>query len=272
MPQHPAVADGAIDPFVKYLNERGYQPILVAVGGLLPPMVCILDPKQKRFEFRYELKDVLLPGAKAPEAKEVAAIDMQKEKVTEANGKLSIGFMGKVAAFFCMEGPKVDLAADMDKGATFNFSNVTCKAVLLGLCTDALNESLNEAKIPNDDDMKAGLVHIAYDFLYSSSLTREYNDNKGFAGEAGGAVPQAVSLGLAAHYKNKNGELEKYDEAKHPLHMPVAIAFKVAQMQYTPKGITLKGVLTDAEGLGEREEDDPYLAAPQAVIDFMREE
>ena len=269
MPQHQGVLGDTPDPFVKYLNERGYQPIVVAKGGIFPPMICILDAKRKRYEFRYKLEDVLLPGARPLEVNEGAVVDMEKEKVAKQGGELSVGFMSKIAALFGAGNAKIDVAGDVNKGATFNFQNVISKFVLLGPCADVLTKYVDKNKVPDDDDMRAGNVHVAYDFLYAGSLERHYaNDWNAKAGVEGG-VPEALSFKLAGHVENKNGEAEKFDQAKHQNPQRVAFAFKVAQMKYTPGGVTLKGSDEPGEGFNQFEGKHPYyLFDPQAVIEF----
>lgn len=258
------------DSFVRYLNDRGYQPIVVPTGSFLPPMVCILDPDRGHYEFRYKLKDALLAGAQELEIIEGPAVDLEKEKVTKAGGEISISFMQKLAAMFGIAGaPELDVSADIDKGATFNFQNVTSKSVLLGPIQDLLAAQVDKTKIPDDEDMAAGNVHVAYAFLYASALERTYSDNFGAKAKVGAEVADVASFKIAGHVEKTNGESQKFDQKTHTNPQPVAFAFKVAQLKYTAIGVTLKGVETPGEGYEEFEgEPEPYLFDTQVVIDF----
>ena len=133
------------DRFIRYLNDRGYQPILVPRGGIVPPMVCLLDSERGRYEFRNKLANLLTRPAPGLDFTEAPAPEFNQAKISKSGGQVSIGFLQSIGKVF--GAPKLDVSAEADRNNTFNFQDVIVRSVLTGPIESALQSGVKPEKL-----------------------------------------------------------------------------------------------------------------------------
>jgi hypothetical protein len=261
------------DKFIRHLNVRGYQPILVPHARLLPPMVCLLDRERGRYEFRNELAKLLPRPAPELDFTEAKAPEFSQAKISSKGGKVSVGFLASFCSMFGLGASKINVSAEADNNNSFNFQNVIVRSVLTGPIESALQSGVKPEKLGDKDDFAAGRVHIAYDFLYARKfeMLRGANVKGEFGAGADGGAVGTVAVDLHAGGKDAGNETYGKGDTAAAEPEPAAFAFRVAQVSYDEK--TKRYKVRDAEprGAGESEAGRPerkYLYDTGQVFSF----
>jgi hypothetical protein len=251
------------DRFIRYLNDRGYQPILVPRGGIVPPMVCLLDSERGRYEFRNKLANLLTRPAPGLDFTEAPAPEFNQAKISKSGGQVSIGFLQSIGKVF--GAPKLDVSAEADRNNTFNFQDVIVRSVLTGPIESALQSGVKPEKLGDNDDFAAGRVHIAYDFLYARKIEMSRGTSAKGEGAASADGGPAATFKIGVHAAGTDVDNTKYDNE------PAAFAFRVAQVSYDDKAKRYRVRDVEPRGSGESEAGGPeerYVYETGQVLKF----
>jgi hypothetical protein len=252
------------DPLIKYLNQRGYMPIVLPRGGLMPPTLYSLEGNRyvlirslaSLVDKRADLKRVLQTTAwPTPELeKEIAALHA---------GKASIGFLGKILARLGIGGdPRIEAALDAGDDTRFKFEGVELRSVEPGLVLDVIR------KLPQADFGDAALashkLHIAYEYLYARKVSIGTGDVLDGSFKAGGKIAEVAEIGVSVQGKRTRAELTSYNGGE-----PVAFAFKVGRLLRSKGAYGFEWQVQPGFGLAPEEEGPkPYLSRTGQVYEI----
>jgi hypothetical protein len=225
------------DEFIKFLNSKGYMPILVQRVGLLPPTIYRLEGTQyirqadlvDWVEGRPDLKELLKSTPRD-------ANDFGKEMAAKKAGKISLGLTDQVISFFNKAfTAKLEAAADAGDDVKFSFKDCEVREVLPDKIMSVLNE-LPSKRFGAALGQKK--VHIACEYLYARQVDISIGNKSGGSlnvGVEGGGVGK---FGAEGEAKTTGGETASYGLGKGK--EPVAIAFRVARVTFDNKKYDLE--------------------------------
>jgi len=247
------------DEFIKYLNSKGYMPILVPRVGLLPPTIYRLEGERyirqadlvAWLEGRPDLKALLKTTPRD-------ATDLTKQMAAKKGGKTSFSLLDKIISFFgSAVAPKLEAAADAGDDVKFSFKDCQVREVVPDTVITVLNA------VPSKKfgaALNAKKVHIACEYLYARQV--EISVGKTFTGSInlGVDAPGVGRFDAEAHANSTGGESASYgsDGSKDP----VAIAFRVARVTFENKKYELEWDGPPGTGLLPRQgaPKKPYLS------------
>ena len=220
------------DRMVEFLNHRGYQPITMPRGGVMPPTLY------KSRGAGYQLTgDLAARLSGHPEA--IASLkstpqpvmNLSKDLDAEAGGELSLTLFQKLMARLGLAG-SVGAKANLNIGndVQFKFEDVTSRFVAPDTILAAV------AKLPSTafGDLQADPVYIAYEYLYArraSMAVGKSHDGSAEVSFDGGDLGSAKAGG---HSKSTAGEKGNFDGGGNA--QAVAFAFAIGRLTYRDGG------------------------------------
>lgn len=243
------------DPLIAELNQDGYQATWIVQTGLVPPDVYSLEqlPSGRRLLRRGALSHYLPAAAALPLSRGLGP-DIQHHRTSQHK-------YGAVFQFFRSilrrdAGANLDFATGSD--LTFQFTGVTYARIEVA-ALDALLPNLALPSIP-DDDIAAGRIHIAYEYLYATSVVMTRADNKAFDGDVTAKLPQTVDANLRTKIV-----VDNHTQLTLSSIDPIAFAYKAGQLQRNAGRWHLR--LTASLRDGVTPSKAPYLPAEDEVLE-----
>jgi hypothetical protein len=183
-----------IDALVTELNRLGYQPAWLPQTGLVPADVYeLVRGGTARLARRGPLHH-FLPAARrlAPTGGRTADIEHHqstKKRMTAASEflKRALGYLGVSSI------PKLDLRFTGGDELSFAFGDVTYQRVDPA-AIDPILQQLETLGIP-EDQVHRGRVHIAYEYLYASSVRVRRADHQAFETNVEGKIGEFIDVG-----------------------------------------------------------------------------
>ena len=213
------------DPFMRFMNGKGYMPIVHPKSGVSPPVVLTLKGDQY-FDTR-EIVELLTSRKLSTDGLVVdyqAAADFEKDLSNNQSGKVSIGFLGNILSKLGIGGdPKVAAHANHGDQTKYCFQGVSIKSVSPGLIRDRIHDLK-----PDDfdsDDLRNGNVYIAYQYVYAKKLIVGTGDNLAAGFDASVDIHNAAKIEVSA-----GGDRVRIDMASFNGEEPVAFGFKAGQL------------------------------------------
>jgi hypothetical protein len=182
------------DALVSLLNRSGYQAIILPRTGLVPPdLYTYVKPTLRR---RGPLSDYVdtsdlivnsgrlsnIEGQQTGGKRFSAAVDLLKSALEV----LGIG-----------SAPKIDLKFTGADSFVFSFANVT----YLSVDPTRIDKLLKTFKVPRaigEEAIEAGALHIAYEYVYSTTLQMRRSDNREFETNISGKVGEFIDADVGA--------------------------------------------------------------------------
>ncbi len=213
----------------RFFNGLGYQNILVGQSDLVPPDIYVLSGGT--YERYGALRNYLSSPEDIPDPVEAAAPDFAQADLRARNGTVSFSFLKEVLKIFGVNGSAEASAAGESSGVEqMQLRDVTIKRNDVGAIEAALNRGFRSSEI-GLDRIDGGLVHVAYEYLYSRSLTVDRSD--GSSGEVKlGANVQAIADASV----KVSGEGKGSSNTKYANDRPAAIAFKTGKLVKVESG------------------------------------
>jgi hypothetical protein len=252
------------DRLVKWLSERGYQPVLLPETGMEPPDLYVFQ--DHRLRYWDKLKNYL-PGRVAPPAINDSQLsDIQLVQTTQKNLAGTLSFIGNALRKLGIEsGPNMDLSFAGTGELTFSLVGVTCKEVGLVEITK-LVKNLKQNLLP-EGYLEKGVIHIAYKYAYAQKLEMKRVDSGKFQGNITGVqVEQLMNIKTSGSVEVKNGDSLIFDSKGST---PAAFAYKAARLRVAGDGFdVLPEDMKHLSGGDEKvlSESKFYLPAPEFVL------
>ncbi|TCA08573.1 hypothetical protein [Rhizobium leguminosarum] len=224
------------DVLFRFFNDRGYQNIVVAQSDLEPPDLYVLvDGFYERYG---SLKDYLASPTDIP-AVEAAAPDFSQASVKARNGTLSFSFLKEILRIFGVDGSASASAAGDSSGVEqMRLKEVTIRRADIGAIESALNQGFRSSEI-GLDRIEAGLVRVAYEYVYSRSISVDRTDGTSGELKLGANVEAIADAKLEVTGKGNISGTTEYAKDR-----PAAIAFKTGKVVRTDSGwriVTVRG-------------------------------
>jgi hypothetical protein len=252
------------DRLVRWLNERGYQPVLLPETRMEPPDLYVYQ--QHRLRYWDQLKKYLPAGAPLPAAKDSQLSDIHLVQTTQKTLDGTLGFIGNALRKLGIEsGPNMDLSFAGTGELTFSIVGVTCKEVSLAEITE-LVKILKQELLPQDY-LRSGVLHIAYKYAYAQKLEMKRADGGKFYGNITGIqVEELMKIKASGSVEVKNGDSLVFDSNGKE---SVAFAYKAARLRSAGDGFdVLPEDMKHLTGGDENilSESQFYLPAPEVVL------
>lgn len=251
------------EALLSFFTARGYQPILAARSNLSPPDIYFLESdRYKRFG---ALDQALSSQAVLPTPSEGVVSELENIDTRSKDAQLSLVFFKSLIERFGLSGsPSITAKGALKGDEILRFQGVTVRTVDPLAIEKALNAGLEIDKL-GSDRIATGVVHIAYEYLYSSRVEVVFGNrnsasiglNAGFTDVAEAKADSSFAkdnVDVATHHGKKN---------------PVAIAFKAAQLVRREKSWRLRMIITSAVGIDPRQAiNTPYVFKPNSILTF----
>ncbi|PDT44741.1 hypothetical protein CO661_27005 [Sinorhizobium fredii] len=212
------------DILFRFFNDRGYQNIVVEQSNLEPPDLYVLsDGSYERYG---SLRNYIPSPDDIPAPVEAVAPDFAQADVRARNGTVSFSFLKDILKIFGVDGSAEASAAGDSSGVEqMRLRDVTIKRNDVGAIEAALNQGFRSSEI-GLDRIEGGLVHVAYEYVYSRGISFDRTD--GTSGELKlGANVQAIANATVEVGAGRMGrETMKVANGDRP----VAIAFKTGKL------------------------------------------
>ena len=253
------------DALTVLLNSLGYQPLVLAKTGLKAPYVY--KYKDTKLEEIGSLSDLLLPEAGHPELDVHEVPEVTRKETDKKNGSAFAGFLGDaLRAIGITTPPRINADAAREKEFTFSFENVTSEG-LSYLQTSKLIRQIDKQAVADllSDDLEAGYIHIAYDYLFAGSLSmRDASSSAAGAGAKGLEIKQILDVGASVKVEKTSEDTWSF---KSDASNRAAFACKIGWLE--KKGTELKLHIHEDSGesfLADEGEPQPYLLERGVVI------
>jgi len=254
-------SDQRTELLLAFFTERGYQPILIARSDLIPPDIYLLG--EGRYRRLGPLRELLKHQSHLPEPQIGTVPELEKVETRSREAALSFAFFSQILERCGLTGsPKGTAKANLAGDVILRFQDVTVKEVSPTAIEAALNIGLDTKKLDNDR-IEKGIVHVAYEYLYSSRVEIILGNRS------------HVSIGLSAGLANAaeakadgSSRQEGVDATSYQAKdKPVAVAFKAAQLVRDGSNWRLRLMRSSAAGIGPREAiRTPYVFNPNAIL------
>jgi len=242
------------DAFIRYMNKLGYQPIVVPRGGLLPPGVYRLSRGtaetggRNRYILVRTLSSLVREKKRAAfDTQPARSVDLGDTDKTARAGKATVSFLDGLLARFGFSGASLKAAADQGRNVSFSFKGTEIREVLPGDLLDAIRD------VPPEKfglaDLAAGVVHIAYGYIYARSIGVSVGGSQAAEIDLGANIDGAAKLGLGGKASKASGSTMSHGAGREPL----AIAFSVARLDRKAGDYSLEFGVPQGAGAGPRE-------------------
>lgn len=208
------------DRLFDFFSERGYQPILLARSGLLPPdLYCLAD---SRFERLGPLRKFVSPEAKFSVSSPEPAVDLEAVQTDNRKIDVEAKFFKKLLQLLGVAG-SADVMADVSNSvdAEYLFKNVTVRSVAVPDIIDAIAKGLRTNYL-DKTALSDGSYHVAYEYLYAEQVDIVAGAHAGTKVELDANVSAVAGVSGGFASSGKGSERDAY--SGHP--EPAAVAFK----------------------------------------------
>src|SRR5271170_5830062 len=166
------------DALVKLLNSYGYQPVFLPRTGIRPPE--LYNFANHRLIRRGPLKNYIVEVARL-QLTTGAMASIEGKRTTGKHFKAAIDFLrSALAALGISSVPKLDLSFAGSSELAFSFANVTYESLEPAVLDGVLQELKIPPAIP-DSYVQEGALHIAYEYIYSTTLRMSRADGSSFS-------------------------------------------------------------------------------------------
>jgi len=213
------------DPFMVYMNNKGYNPIVLPKSGVSPPMVMILE--SDHYSDMRELTELLTSRKLSTEglvANYEPAAGFEKDLANNKSGKVSVTLFDRLLSGIGLSGDATIKAHANQGGQTkYQFQEVYVKNTFPGVIRERIGNL--ESDVFDDADLKEDRVYIAYQYVYAKKLIIGNGNNMaaGFGGK--GKVGGAADIEVSA-----SGDSVRIDVAKYNGNEPLAFGFKAGRL------------------------------------------
>jgi hypothetical protein len=182
------------DALVKLLNSYGYQPVFLPRTGVAPPEL-----------YNFADHKLIRRGALATYIKGSVVFQPTTGRLSSIEGRITsgkkvgaaVGFLKNALAVLGLGSlPKIDLSFAGSHDFVFSFVNVTYQSIEPAVLDPIIQGLTMPLAIP-DEYVSAGAMHIAYEYVYASTLTMSRLDGKTFSGDVSGGIGNYIDLGLS---------------------------------------------------------------------------
>jgi hypothetical protein len=233
------------DPFMLYMNSKGYMPIILPKGGVTPPVVMTLQ--DGHYTDTRELAELLAARKLSTEGLNAGfqpAAGFEKELANNQSGKVSVGLFGSILSKLGLGGdPTIKAHADHGDKTKFQFQDVYVKGTLPGVIRDRIRDLQPEDF--DEADLKNGKVYVAYQYVYAKKLIVGTGNNMAAGFEAKAQIEGTANIELSA-----SGNSVRIDVTAYNGNEPLAFGFKAGQLTRPggkyhfdwnmPKGVNLR--------------------------------
>jgi len=254
------------DSLVRYLNQRGYQPVLLPHTRADPRPPDLYSMSASGLTYLDSLMSFLPGRRRAPKCEEGALADIQEVDTTAKSLEGSVSFLKNVFHAIGITGaPKASANAARNSKFMFRLEGVTYKrAGLVDL--NRLVTALPVESVPEAFRTAADL-HVAYEYLYAAKLTMQRSGSASAgAGAATGTIDQMFSL--QAKGRIKSDSLSTLSFAQRDIG-PAVFAYKALKLRRLANGWMLEAPPIDSAGFIRTDEAGagrpPYLPLPGAL-------
>jgi len=191
------------DALVKWLSNRGYQPVLLPASGYQPPELYVAaKPSLNRLG---PLKDFLPKNLTLPKARTGRVPDIQVVQTTQKSVNAAAKFLDNALSVWGItHAPGLDLSFIGQGNIVFTFTEASYEEVsipevarlILHLKDDALPKEFR----------KKGLLHVVYHYLYAGKLEMRRSDKESFQENITGVeIEKLFKLGIQGKVQVTNG-------------------------------------------------------------------
>lgn len=165
------------DALVRLLNEQGYQPLLSPRTGQEPPEIYLYDNEALR---RWGKLSSAVPAGSLPAKLNGGELQSIRHRETSRKGISAAGsFLKDALKCIGVDGaPKLDLSFAEGYSIAFSFSGVTWRGLDPADIGAALQKGFDPGAIP-PEQVRLGMIHIAYDYAYAEKLLMTVEDRSG---------------------------------------------------------------------------------------------
>ncbi|MBR0645337.1 hypothetical protein [Plastoroseomonas hellenica] len=167
----------ADDALVRLLNQQGYQPLLSPRTGTEPPEIYLYDNDALR---RWGRLSSAVPAGSLPAELNGGELQSIRHQETSRKGASAAGSFLK-DALKCIgvdSAPKLDLSFTEGHALSFSFSGVTWRGLDPAEIGAALQKGFDPGAMP-PEQVRLGMVHIAYEYAYAEKLMMTVEDRTG---------------------------------------------------------------------------------------------
>ena len=213
------------DPFVIYMNGKGYMPIILPKGGVAPPMLLSLN--EGRYSDTRELIELLASrnlqvDGLASDFKPAA--DFGKELTNNQKGKVKVGFLdGILSKLGLGADPTIEAHAGHGDQTKYQFQEVSVKKTLPGLIRDRI-KNLQPDDF-DETDLNKGRVYVAYEYVYAKKLVIGKGNNVAAGFEAKAEIKKVANIEVSAGADGVRVDITAYNG-----NQPLAIGFRAGQL------------------------------------------
>jgi hypothetical protein len=251
------------DLLVQLLNEKGYHPIVLPRSNLIPPDLYIFDDDRL---MRWGPLATRIPTGSLPlkvNSGKLAAFEHKGTSTKHAKGAAS--FLESALKSIGVSGtPKVDLSVASGEQVAFSFEDTVWNGVDPSDVASALQKGFDASVFPAEQ-LRLGMVHVAYEYAYAGSLLMTIGDKKSGSGKLTAAqIDGIVDVGAEAHASLVDGSTVRFTAKRDR----VAFACKVGQIK-PRKGGGWNFYAREIPGLGATAEEGaerPYMLLKGAVL------
>jgi hypothetical protein len=251
------------DQLVTLLNRFGYQPIVLPRTELTPPeLYNFVKPKLIR---RGPLGDFM---------KEASNLEVTKGRLANLEGHLSsdkhfnaaVDFLSAALASLGISSiPKLELGFTGSKDFVFSFTNVTYRAVDPTKIDNVLQKLQVPPAIP-DKYVTEGVLHLAYEYAYSTSLQMSRADQKQFSVDVSGKIGEFINLGAGGKAESHDNTIVSFSTTDT---FPAAFAYRAGRLHKvsdTRWTFEPEVVMRGHKAIGETAVPPTYLPAHGVVL------
>jgi hypothetical protein len=228
-----------VDELVMLLNGLGYQAAFLPAAGLVPPEVW--DLEQGKLRRWGPLKDFLPASVSLPANRTGGGPQIEHHLKTNKNLKGAVGFLKNALSCLGLSSfPKLDLSFAGGQELFFSITGVT------SLLTDpsSLRPCLKKLDFQgiSHSHQISGTLHIAYEYLYATTLLLRRQDQQTFATDVSGKVGDYVDLGAKAKVSVERNTTIKVEAVG--TDKPVPFAYKAGRLMLEKQGWTFHPEIT----------------------------
>ena len=268
------------DKFIQQLNDRGFLPILHPAAGFVPPTFYLVEKDADQCMLHGTLNEVLFGLQTPPEkyvldAKPQQSSEFERAAASTKDAKVSISLFEKIAKLCGMDsGPKLDAVAKAQDNANYSFGNVKSLLVEPAAIETVLNATATGKKTRIGDaildrfkktEFEDGLVHIAFQYLYSNSIEVRIGAN--LSGSLGirATASNAGSVKAKLGAKGNDGAATLYKGEE-----PIAFAFRLAQVQRDGDRYFVRATRRQGSGVSATSAlAEPYIVETGRVLEIV---
>jgi hypothetical protein len=192
------------DLLVQLLNERGYHPIVLPRSNLTPPELYIFD--DDRLKRWGPLAPRVPKGSLPREIYRGKLAAFEHKQTSDKHAKGAASFLETALQCIGVGGaPKVDLSIASGMQVTFSFEDTTYCGVDPSDVAAALQKGFDASAFPAEQ-IRFGMVHVAYEYAYARHLLMTIGGNKrGSATLTAAQLASIVDVGVAAQVSLVDG-------------------------------------------------------------------